>query len=176
MAGALVKWKHVLPARVSPDEQRRVFSEALALLNSPLPAPRSNPACPAAAGEIADLPRMCGVHWMPYAARYVRDGNGRFRHAQTIRVTEALYAGQYAESGCRCRVTSEDIGDETCPWCGASGFGAVLCGNCHTDVCYGRATGSFFRCLCGHQGHMFSEFRANEGVSPRLARGLGKRA
>ncbi len=175
MSGAMVKWRPGLPAKLSPEEQQRVISEALELLRRPLPAPRSHSANLAAAGEIADLQRICAVHAMPYAARYIRCADGRFRHAQTIRVTQALYLGQYAENGVRCLVPSEDIIDETCPWCGASGFGAVLCSRCHTEVCYGRTTGSFVRCYCGHQGHMISEFRSNEGVSPRLVRGGTRR-
>lgn len=170
MAGELVKWKPGLPAKPSPETQRRVISEALELLRSPL-ARRNRTGGAARADEIADLQRMCAVHTMPYAARYILGTDGRFRHAQTVRVTEALYLGQYAESCRSCVVATEDIGDESCPWCGASGFGAVLCSRCHTEVCYGRTTGRFFRCHCGHQGNMVSEARLHAGVTPRLSRG-----
>jgi len=133
---------------------------------SPAPSPRG--------GEVVDLPRICAVHDRPYAARYVAGTDGRFRHAQTIGVTEALYLGQYADGLNPTRfLNSGDLGDETCPWCGASGFGSVRCGTCNREICFGKTVGRYFRCRdsCGGQGTMVSEFRAHEGVTPGSTRG-----
>ncbi len=171
MSRALVKWQGGKLAGPSPvGDSRDAMGEALALLGTVL-APRRISSRAGYDGEIADVPRICSVHKKPYAARYIRGSDGRFRHAQTIRVTEALYLGQYADNAHRAVVTGEDIADETCPWCGASGFGSVRCGECDTEVCYGRTTGRLFRCCCGHQGSMVSSSRAHEGVSPRDTRG-----
>lgn len=168
MSKALVKWRpreidagnkmDTALARLRRDgdvETRR--SQSL----SPAPTPRG--------GEVVDLPRVCAVHDRPYAARYIAGTDGRFRYAQTIRVTEALYLGQYADGINQTRlVNGGDLGDETCPWCGASGFGSVRCGTCGKEICYGKTTGRYFRCRdsCGGQGTMVSEFRTHEGVTP----------
>lgn len=174
MSGALVKWRggELVKAPSPIDENRRALNEALALLK---PAP---PARTQAAGEIVDLPRLCGVHeGRAYAARYVRGSDGRFHHAQTIKVTEALFLGQYADSAQKAVVPGEDITDETCPWCGASGFGSIHCGTCGHEVCYGRTAGRFFRCRlsCGGKGNMTTDNRAHVGVAPHETRGGGYR-
>ncbi|MGP0076174.1 MAG: hypothetical protein ACLPWF_29995 [Bryobacteraceae bacterium] len=134
---------------------------------SPAPSPRG--------GEVVDVPRICALHNKPSAARYVAGSDGRFRYAQSIRVTESLYLGQYADNTNRQLVPASDIGDETCPWCGASGFGSVRCGTCGKEICYGKTTGRYFRCRdsCGGQGVMVSEDRRHEGVTPNSPRGGG---
>jgi hypothetical protein len=170
MSGEMVKWRGGLPVPSPVDENRRAISEALALLK-PSPA-RSNFAEVVHAAEVVDLPRVCAVHDRPYAARYVIGQEGRYRFAQTIRVTEALFALQYADSTLRAVLPCESLADETCPWCGASGFAAVLCGRCGAEVCYGKTTGRDFRCRasCGHKSTMSSEPRTLRGVVPGLAR------
>ena len=133
---------------------------------SPAPSPRG--------GEVVDVPRRCAVHDIrTYAARYILGNDGRFHYAQTIKVTESLYLGQYADNPERRLVPASDIAEETCPWCGASGFGAVRCGDCGLEICYGRTVGRFFRCRpsCGGQGTMVSEPRSSEGVAPCMSRG-----
>jgi len=133
-----------------------------------------SPAPSGASGEVVDLPRVCAVHDKPYAARYVTGADGRFRYAQTIKVTEALYLEQYADSRNETRlVNSADLAEECCPWCGGHGFGSVRCGTCAREICYGKTTGRYFRCRdsCGGQGTMVTEFRTNEGVRPGSPRG-----
>jgi hypothetical protein len=173
MSKALVKWRgpavdagtkmDTALARLhrNGDVETRRGQSAL----SPAPTPKG--------GEVVDLPRVCAVHDRPYAARYVAGTDGRFRHAQTIKVTEALYLGQYADGINQTRlVNSGDLGDETCPWCGASGFGSVRCGTCNREICYGKTVGRHFRCRdsCGGQGTMVSEYRTHEGVRPNSPR------
>lgn len=126
-----------------------------------------------AGGQVVDLPRICAVHDKLYAARYIRGADGRFRHAQSIKVTDALYLGQYADNPHRTLVPAGDLADETCPWCGASGFSSVRCGSCGKEICYGKTTGRFFRCRasCPGQGNMVSKDRGHEGVTPSSRRG-----
>lgn len=175
MSGALVKYHGGVLAPSPIGESRRAISEAMALLR-PAPA-RGHPSRPSAVATagwdgVVDLPRMCGIHNEPYAARYVLGDDGRYRHAQTIRVTQALYLTQYADTAHRALVPTEAIADETCPWCGASGFGAVLCRRCRAEVCYGKSVGRFFRCRdsCGHKGTMSSEDRTHTGMVPGIVR------
>ena len=122
-------------------------------------------------GEVIDLPRICAVHDRPYVARYIAGKDGRFHYAQTIRVTEALYQGQYAE-GVHQTLTSGavDSTDETCPWCGGHGFASILCKKCGEEICYGRTVGRYFRCRssCGSEGKMIYENRAHGGITPSL--------
>jgi len=168
MAGELVKWQGVNLAKpkasTSLERCREARAAAMAALERP-PVPalpvRLSP------GLVVDLPRKCALHGGPYAARYVFDGR-RFRLGSMIAVTEALYLRQYAGNGCRVAVPSSDMGEETCPLCGASGLGAVLCHVCGLEVCYGRTAGRYFRChpSCGGQGVMEPKARNEHGVSP----------
>lgn len=192
MGTELTKWNGGKPVKASAavENNRRVTETALALLRSAVPERRRGEdedheigpygrshnvltASPAPAScEVVDLPRVCAVHDMPYAARYVRSKHGSFRHAQTIKVTESLYLGQYADNRNTSVVPCEDLAEETCPWCGACGRGAVLCGVCRKEVCYGRTTGNFFRCResCKGSGNMVPQARRNEGLVPSCRR------
>lgn len=177
MAGELVKWiggQLVKPK--SPGEKRRLIGDALALFRpAPVLPARTNGNGSTAimrAGDVVDLPRICAVHDRPYAARYVIGADGRYRHAQTIKVTEALFLGQYAGNPHKAVVPCEATADETCPWCGASGFGSIRCGVCHCEICYGRTAGLFFRCRpsCPGQGNMVWISEPHEGVKPSETR------
>ena len=177
MSNELVKWKPVSLAGRKMDlalakvEPRRIQTQ------QPEPAPAVARAEAPVAGEPVDVPRWCSVHdGRVYMARYVRDDNGRFRYAQSIKATETLYLGQYAESlNGTLAVPGADLSEETCPWCGASGFGSIRCGKCGKESCYGRTTGRFFRCRksCGGQGTMVPESRAHEGIQPSARREIG---
>ena len=120
--------------------------------------------------EVVDLQRVCAVHDRPYAARYVLGRDGRYRHAQTIRVTEALFDRQYAEGEAgRLWLDDDFLAEETCPWCGASGFGAVFCrGGCEAHVCYGKTVRKYFRCRrsCGHEGRLQPARIPQLGMTP----------
>jgi hypothetical protein len=114
MSKALVKWR---PAEVQPGNK---MDTALARLRETEQAerwiPRSRPVLSPQAGEVLDLPRICAVHDKPYAARYIADADGRFRYAQTIRVTEALYLEQYADSvGQTRQLQGTELAEEFCP-------------------------------------------------------------
>lgn len=182
MSRELVKWLggKLVPSPIA--ENRRVLTEALTLVR-PAPLARGNAAgLPAFAsgepGQIVDVPRRCAVHEdRIYAARYVRGADGRFHHAQTIKVTEALFLAQYADTTRGAVVPGRDMADEICPWCGASGFGSVYCGICRFEICYGRTTGRYFRCRpsCPNKGNMTMDNRSHEGVTPKETRGGGYR-
>jgi hypothetical protein len=177
MTGDLVKVErndHGL-ARVSPA--RRAMSNALArlrqsgaIVQTPSAPPPVIYAPSVANGAIIDLPRICAVHDKPYASRYIRDRNGRFRYAQAIRITERL-CDQYEANVNDVRALPQgDCQDETCPWCGAYGFGSILCGLCRTEVCYGRTNGRHFRCRpsCGEEGTLTPKPKTMRGLTPSL--------
>ncbi len=119
-------------------------------------------------GEVVDLARICAVHDKPYAARYVAGTDGRFHYAQTIRVTEALYLEQYADSVEVRLLQGSELAEEFCPWCGGHGRGSVRCGSCLKEICYGKSVGRYFRCRdsCGGHGTMVPEARTHQGVTP----------
>jgi hypothetical protein len=181
MAGELVKWSGGKLAKPSPDERTRQAKEALRALLRPQGETRgagTEEHCPAAVarlhpGLVVDLPRICALHGCPreqqglYAARYVFD-RGRFRLGSMIAVTEALYMRQYAGNENRVAVPGNELGQETCPLCGASGYGSVRCGSCGLEVCYGRTSGRYFRCWPGCKGEGVMQARAvvQHGVTP----------
>jgi len=176
MSKALVKWQPRDPGAGTKMDTALARLHRSGELETRRGQSALSPAPSGTSGEVVDVPRECAVHGgKGYAARYIRGNDGRFRYAQSIRVTESLYLGQYADNANRQLVPASDIGDETCPWCGASGFGSVRCGTCNREICYGKTTGKYFRCRdsCGGQGTMVSEFRAHEGVTPGSPRGGG---
>jgi hypothetical protein len=175
MGGDLVKSGDQSLVRVSPS--RRAMTEALTRLrqNGGLERHNAQPLVSyepsRASGEIIDLPRVCSVHDRPYVARYLRDSNGLFRYAQTIRMTERLCEQYAAHVNERFTLPSGDLHEETCPWCGASGFGSVLCGRCHVEVCYGRTDArKHFHCResCGAEGVLAFRERVMRGLLPSM--------
>ena len=120
--------------------------------------------------QVVDLPRVCALHDKPYVARYIADEAGiRFRHTQTIRVTQQLYESQYEEGGV-CFIPACDLGEESCAWCGGHGVGSVLCGKCRKEVCYGKTVERHFRCRpsCGGEGKIVTDIRPVGGLIPSL--------
>lgn len=177
MSNELVKWK--------PNNAGRKIDQALEKIrrteiviqkdgSSEVAVREVEPFSEGKPGEVVDIPHRCALHDKPCAARYIRGRNGRFHYAQTVRVTEALYLSQYAEySNERREIPVDDIGEETCPWCGASGFGAVRCGTCKNDICYGRTVAGYFRChaRCGGEGKIVRSNHRLLGL--RLSSGSG---
>jgi hypothetical protein len=169
---------------VPADNSRRVMNEALERLRRAdgvvLPKPKTelvvqqqNPAplLPRVNGEVIDLPRLCAVHDRYYVARYIRDSKGQITFAQTIRMVDSLrdqYEGP--RNGIKTLLTSQ-LHDEYCPWCGAHGYGAVKCGKCHAEVCFGRSdTKGNFRCTdrCGGHGKMVEQDWIQKGLVPGI--------
>ena len=181
MAGELVKWmggKLVKRSSSSALQRCRASIEAAEAVLRPqeqTPAFRARPAAQSITtparpypGLPVDLPRKCAVHGKPYAARYVFGDDGRFSLGSMIDVTGALYMRQYAGNQNMVIVPDADLEDETCPLCGASGFGAVLCGACKAEVCYGRTAAGYFRChpSCTGHGVIRPVARVARGVVP----------
>jgi hypothetical protein len=178
MAGALVKWADGKLVKPSSALQRcrEAREAALSMLERPQEQTirarlvAQSVAVPSRLypGLLVDLPRICAVHGGPYAARYVFGNDGRFRLGSMIAVTEALYMRQYAGNQNAVTVPGADLEDETCPLCGASGFGSVLCKVCKSEVCYGRTSGRYFRChlSCPGEGVMKPRPRFQQGVEP----------
>jgi hypothetical protein len=166
MSKALVKWR---PAELQPGSK---MDAALAELRRTRQVERrGSPAPPALSprdGDVVDLPRVCAVHDKPYAARYVAGADGQFHYAQTIKVTEALYLEQYADSLPQRQLYGAELAEEFCPWCGGHGRGSVRCGSCGKEICYGKTAGRYFRCRdsCGGQGTMVAQARTHAGITP----------
>jgi hypothetical protein len=177
MASELVKVSRHDLALPAKSDARRVMDEALARLRPSVEIEKRQSQSiiirPSRmnAVDVIDLPRLCSVHDRFYVARYVRGSGGRFGHAQTFRMTEAL-RDQY-ESGAKSPDTmaSANCAEEACAWCGAHGLGAVRCGTCRVEVCYGRTVGKYFQCTkrCGGKGKMKSSQREQKGICPSLS-------
>jgi hypothetical protein len=122
--------------------------------------------------DVIDVPRYCAAHGQPYIARYVRV-SGHFCYAQSIRYKASL-EDQYTSTMTRAALLpSEAFGEETCPWCGATGFGAILCNGCNRFMCWGTTANRYFRCssLCGRKGYL-TDFDVPHlaGLSPGINR------
>jgi hypothetical protein len=184
MANEIVRYNPNNRGLVPTDNSRRVMNEALERLRRAdglvLPKPKTElvvqkqnpaPVIARANGEVIDLPRICAVHDRYYVARYIRDSKGQITFAQTIRMVESLrdqYEG--SRNGIKTLSTGQ-LHDESCPWCGAHGYGAVKCGKCHAEVCFGRTdTKDNFRCTdrCGGGGKMVAEDRIQKGLAPAI--------
>jgi hypothetical protein len=177
MSSELAKVNKIEIGLTPVSENRRLMNEALARLRQDdvLALQHVRPvgtfiASPAS-GEVIDLPRVCAVHEQPYVARYVRDANGHFRFAQTIRITELLWEQYEAGANCLSRLPPGALHDEPCPWCGARGYGAILCQSCNAEVCYGRtdARKNFHcRASCGADGQLMNARRELMGLKPSM--------
>jgi hypothetical protein len=150
--------------------------------SSNLNPPSQPPSITMAAGEVpddvVDLFRGCAVHdGRISAARYIKGNDGKFRYAQSIRVTESLYRLQYEAN--QNAVGSRDITDqiEECAWCGATGLGPgpIHCPRCEAAgrismVCWGKTVGMLFRCCrtCGMEGHLVHRRIDSKGLNPHV--------
>jgi hypothetical protein len=174
MANELVKYDSWQGSKISKAD----YEKALSVIKQaavprvdvvkPVVMPQRTAELTTGPGQIVDLPRVCAVHDRPYAARYIRGDDGRFHLGSMIAITEAIYMRQYAGNGNAGAVSSDAIGEETCPLCGAFGHGSVLCSDCKKEVCYGRTSGRYFRCResCRGKGVMKPEKRVQHGVTP----------
>jgi hypothetical protein len=184
MANELVKYMpletklavldELFPARREPPALTRKEKKVLERFKRNVPDVLGlnsvNGACTCGPGDVVDLPRVCAVHDKPYDARYIMGADGRFRHAQTIQLTRALWRGQYEGNENRCVVDTADIDDESCAWCGAHGRGGVLCPSCNAEVCRGRMAEKYFRCRasCPGKGTAVRRSWTREGLRPEI--------
>jgi hypothetical protein len=154
-------------ARLAMARALETTEECALALRSDTPAPI--PALPRKRVIEADLPRVCAVHGRGYISRYVSDAKGCFHYAQSFRFKEHL-GGQYEDSNV-AKVPNSQLADETCPWCGAVGFGSINCGTCRMEICYGRTTAAGqFTCrdACTGSGRLAPERRDMQGYVPGL--------
>jgi hypothetical protein len=178
MAADLVKLGRNDQSLVRVSPARQAMTNALARLRQSGEIVTTNsaqrivvPPPSPASGAIIDLPRICAVHDKPYTARYIADRKGKFHYGQSIRVDEKRICQQYeANLGNVLTLPAHDADYETCPWCGAYGFGSIRCDSCRTEVCYGRTHGNDFHCRpsCGSGGRLSSDNRSMRGLTPSL--------
>jgi hypothetical protein len=165
MAGDLVRRR--VPGADLLNNNARALERARGLLRRPALPAAEVPAL--VLGEVIDVPRICAVHDKPFVARYIADGCGGFHYSQSIRLKESL-RDQYATHEEHSVVISSDAcEEEDCAWCGAKGDGAVHCGRCHANICYGRTDAKdYFRCRpsCGSQGPLQERRWAMRGAAP----------
>jgi hypothetical protein len=178
MAGELVRYKNNALIKSRIEEALARSSTRVALAHrEPI---ESCPGCrhlgkPGKLPTVVDLARVCSVHDKPYAARYVLDG-GIWRYGQTIRVTQTLWRIQYAGNKDIVVVPIADLGDEECPWCGATGRGPASCPNpgCQREVCYGLSTFDRFACRCGFTSGWGKFRREQQGIIPGQSNPFGR--
>lgn len=183
MKGELVRYNQDQRGLTKVSEARRKMDEALATLRGEarpvIEAARERPQqiisprqSQKGAGAVLDLPRVCAVHDRLYVSRYVQAVDGFYHYGQGIRITTKSsdqYGSDAQDPG---SLPSTDLEDETCPWCGASGLGAILCGVCKAEVCYGRTISqTFFHCreTCPGSGRLVSASRSTPGLRPQLS-------
>jgi len=165
MAGELVRFQGVVMTRDEALELVRVRQEANA------PTPRHFADVPVNRNQPLriDVMRLCAAHGRPWAAIYIRQGDGSYRYAKSIRVTKALYRTQYTP-GTQEVVTLDRrwLDEEECAWCGSCEEGIFWCGNCRKTVCGGMSNGRYFRCHCGGEGWVEDRELQHVAFVPRI--------
>ena len=185
MSGEMVRYNRDQQGLTKVSEARRKMDEALATLRGEtslvieaerewrhqIISPRSSQT---GAGAVLDMPRVCAVHDRLYVSRYVQAADGFFHYGQGIRITTKSsdqYSSDRQDQG---SLQPSDLEDETCPWCGSAGFGAILCIYCNAEVCRGRTiSNTMFHCResCGHSGRLDNKPRPLRGLRPQLGSG-----
>jgi len=98
---------------------------------------------------------------------------GQFRYAQSIRFKASL-EDQYTSRMTRdATLRSDALEEEACPWCGATGFAAILCDRCDRFMCWGATANNYFRCAapCDGRGYITErEMSGMSGLSPGISR------
>ncbi len=171
MAGEIVKWK----PRGSCAES---IERSLAIIRGGggLPARAERPLPPTASDlkpARLDVLRTCAQHDRPWAAVYLLARDGSYQYSTSIQITKLLYRTQYTPGAQETQVIDNRwIDEETCPWCGVSGKGAFLCGQCKKLIGHCRSNGMFFRCTprCGAEGWAAPRNFENIALVPRILR------
>lgn len=173
----IVKWNPNLAV------SRRI-EEALELVNQKAPAVRrveqsrplwgSNllaPQTATALPQVVAMPRVCTIVGNPYAAYYPLSPDGAYRYSRSGQLNKASLRELFSGVGVsKYRMRSEDIDEENCPWCGASGQGAVHCTRCDAFTCWGSVVDNrFWRCRpsCGFSSELVRRAVEHIGIIPR---------
>jgi hypothetical protein len=174
--GELVKWKPNLDVTRRIDEALDFISGNKPVLQAPCSPPV--PVHPQDVGStqtspaVVAMPRVCAVTDQPYMSYYVLGSGGHYRYSRPGQLTKAIYRAAYSGAALKnYRMDREDIDEETCAWCGASGYGAVFCTQCSSFTCWGTVVDNrFWRCRrgCGSAGELVDDVVEHVGVIPRV--------
>ena len=155
-------------------EVARRVDQALAVLRTqrlahipPPPPAKVIAMTPDQHARYLELLRICCIRGETYVSRYMHKARGRYDYASSTPIPKAHYRLIYA-AGVEAAgvVPSEDIHDETCPYCQASGE-PILCMACKNETCWGSVVLNYHRCWCGHEGEMSSKPRQFPGFRPK---------
>jgi hypothetical protein len=104
------------------------------------------------------MPRACALVNRPYASYYLIGPDGAYRYSRSGQLNKASLRELFSGVGVGSyRMRAADIDEETCPWCGTSGNGAVHCPACNTFTCWGSVVDNCFwscRASCGYSGKL----------------------
>ena len=157
---------------------RRQIEETMALLRTPV---RRNVEC-ATSIEHASVrgpkpanlaaPRICVNVDMKYAAWYILQRNGHYRHSRCGMLTDsaAITLFSHAEAE-QYLIDQADIGEEICAFCRVSGKGGLGCYKCGLRTCWGSVVdGQWWSCRrsCGATGRVVMRATANVGFVPKV--------
>jgi hypothetical protein len=113
-------------------------------------------------------PRVCCVVNKPAAAYYLNGMDGRYHYARSGQVTGAVRRALFSFTVVAYQLRNDEVGEETCPWCGVSGNVPIFCTNCRTFTCWGTVVENRTHfCSCGNIGQIFRSNQKHFGVVPR---------
>jgi hypothetical protein len=121
--------------------------------------------------DQVELPRMCASRRMPYIVRYILAG--RWEYSCSVRLDpqtrHELYGGRVHE---RIQLSTDDLGYETCAWCGATGKGGIWCNRCGAVACHGtkyrRGNETWARCACGRECAICERSYTETAIFPKV--------
>ena len=105
--------------------------------------------------DVFELRCVCAVRDKPYLLRFMRQGNGKFRFKESVKLGESSNGGAHAAQPAAPPANTLNLAEfeelvTPCAWCGNGGIN--YCGPyCGAYVCGGRMEGGVFHCRasCG---------------------------